>query len=69
MARTKIVACRNYNQRKRNFQHCNQNQEKNLRPSGGTGRKNIENQRDRNYDIKIKKILAQFKKVEIKYTG
>ena len=70
MARTKLAARRNYNLRRNNFQRQQPQARARLRPNRNIGVKNVENSRQRNKDIKIKRLLAQSKNiVEVKHRG
>ena len=70
MARTRVMARRCYNRRRRQFQ-CNQNPNpnRNLESSGETSRKNIENGGVRNRDIKIKQLFPKSKNIQFRYRG
>ena len=68
MARTKLTARRNYNLRRNNFQRQQPHARARPRPNRNIGVKNIENSRQRNKDIKIKRLLAQSKNIiEVKH--
>ena len=68
--RTKITARKKYNIRRINFQIGQPPQQRlRSRPRGGAGVKNIENCRHSNKDIKIKKLLAQSKNIQVKHRG
>ena len=70
MARTKLTARRNYNLKRNNFQRQQPQTRARPRPNRNIGVKNIENSRQRNKDIKIKRLLAQSKNiVEVKHRG
>lgn len=66
MARTKLIARNNCNQRKEQFRRSNQRRPNTKRPRKGI--KNIEG-RIRNREIKIKQLIPQPKNVQVKKNG